>query len=206
MAMASGLALCKHCGLLSKLTPGKESVHCPRCDNVLTFRRHEAIQRTWALIIAAAICYIPANLLPVMTSTTLAGAHNDTIIDGVILFYVTGAWHLALIVLIASVVIPMAKISALAYLLITVQRRSIKNNSERVQLYRFVTFIGRWSMLDVFVIGLVVALVQFKPLMAAQPCAGIFFFAAVVVLTLFASQSFDPRLIWDSSNTMENLK
>ena len=206
MAIQSGLALCKHCGLLSKLTHGQESVYCPRCGNALTFRRHEAITRTWALIIAAAICYIPANLLPVMTSITLAGAHDDTIIDGVILLYVSGSWHLALIVLIASVIIPMAKISVLAYLLITVQRHSIKNNSERVQLYRFVAFIGRWSMLDVFVIGFVVALVQFKPLMAAEPRAGIFFFAAVVVLTLFASQSFDPRLIWDSSNTMENLK
>jgi paraquat-inducible protein A len=111
---------------------------------------------------------------------------------------------LALIVLIASVMIPVAKLFALAYLLITVQRRSLKSNRERVQLYRLVEFIGRWSMLDVFVIAFVVALVQLKPLMAAQPRAGVLFFAAVVVLTIFASQSFDPRLIWDSADSMEN--
>jgi len=204
MAMPSGLALCKHCGLLSKLTSPEETSYCPRCSHKLSFRRHEAIQRTWALIIAAAICYIPANILPVMTSVTLVGAEEDTIIDGVILLYLTGSWHLALIVLIASVMIPMAKLFALAYLLITVQRRSIKSNRERVQLYRLVEFIGRWSMLDVFVISFVVALVQIKPLMAAEPRAGIVFFAAVVVLTIFAAQSFDPRLIWDSADSMEN--
>jgi paraquat-inducible protein A len=111
---------------------------------------------------------------------------------------------LALIVLIASVMIPMSKLFALAYLLVTVQRGSLKSNRERVQLYRIVEFIGRWSMLDVFVISFTVALVQMKPLMAAQPQMGIVFFAAVVVLTIFAAQSFDPRLIWDSANSMEN--
>ncbi|MFA5180972.1 MAG: paraquat-inducible protein A [Syntrophales bacterium] len=204
MAMQSGLALCKHCGLLSKLMPAKETSYCPRCGHGLAFRRKNVIQRTWALIIAAAICYIPANVLPVMTSITLIGAEEDTIIDGVILLFMTGSWHLALIVLIASVMIPMAKLFALAYLLITVQRRSIKSNRERVKLYRLVEFIGRWSMLDVFVIAFVVALVQIKPLMAAEPRAGVVFFAAVVVLTIFAAQSFDPRLIWDSTDTMEN--
>ena len=204
MAMPSGVALCKHCGLSSKLMPTKETGYCPRCGNKLTFRRNNAIQRTWALIIAAAICYIPANILPVMTSITIIGAEEDTILDGVIILYTTGSWPLALIVLIASVMIPMAKIFALAYLLITVQRRSLKSNRERVQLYRIVELIGRWSMLDVFVISFTVALVQMKPLMAAQPQAGIVFFAAVVVLTIFAAQSFDPRLIWDSANSMEN--
>jgi paraquat-inducible protein A len=203
MAMQSGFALCKHCGLLSKLMPARETNYCPRCGHELAFRRKNVIQRTWALIIAAAICYIPANILPVMTSITLVSAEEDTIIDGVMLLYLTGSWHLALIVLIASVIIPMAKLFALAYLLITVQRRSLKSNRERVKLYRLVEFIGRWSMLDVFVIAFVVALVQIKPLMAAEPRAGVVFFAAVVVLTIFAAQSFDPRLIWDSAAIME---
>jgi len=204
MAMQSGLALCRHCGLLSKLTAMHETGYCPRCGAALAFRRRNVIQRTWALIIAAAICYIPANIFPVMTSITLVGAEKDTIIDGVILLYTTGSWPLALVVLIASVMIPMAKLFALAYLLVTVQRRSLKSNRERVQLYRLVEFIGRWSMLDVFVISFVVALVQIKPLMAAEPQAGVVFFAAVVVLTIFAAQSFDTRLIWDSADTMEN--
>jgi paraquat-inducible protein A len=200
MAMPNGLALCRHCELLSKLPGTQETSYCPRCGAELAFRRHEAIQRTWALIITAAICYVPANLLPVMTSITVVNSQADTIIGGVILLYQTGSWHLALIVLIASVVIPLAKLFALAYLLITVQWRSTKSNRERVHLYRLIEFIGRWSMLDVFVIAFVVALVQLKPLMAAQPHYGILFFAAVVILTIFAAQSFDPRLIWDAAN------
>lgn len=204
MAMSLGLALCRHCGLLSKLTPTNETGYCPRCGNRLSFRRPESIQRTWALIIAAAVCYIPANLFPVMTSITLVDTHEDTIIDGVVLLYSSGSWHLALIVLIASVMIPIVKLIALSYLLITVQHRSIKSNHARLQLYRLVEFIGRWSMLDVFVIAFVVALVQIKPIMAAQPRMGIIFFAAVVVLTIFAAKSFDARLIWDSTDRMEN--
>ena len=202
-AMKAGLALCRHCRLLSRIGTSGAANYCPRCGHELAYRRHDAIQRTWALIIAAAICYLPANLIPVMKSTTLVGASEDTIIGGVILLYLTGSWHLALIVLIASVMIPLAKLMALAYLLVTVQRRSAKSNRERVRLYRLVEFIGRWSMLDVFVIAFVVALVQLKPLMAAQPRAGILFFAAVVILTIFAAQTFDPRLIWDFAGNME---
>ena len=203
MAVQLGLALCRHCGLLSKVTEGSREGFCPRCGNQLLFRKKDSLQRTWALILAAAICYIPANLLPVMTSVTVLGSHADTIIGGVVLLYTSGSWHLALIVLIASVMIPMAKLIALAYLLITVQRRSTKSNRERVRLYRLVEFIGRWSMLDVFVIAFVVALVQLKPLMAAEPRSGIVFFATVVILTMIAAQSFDPRLIWDSTHSME---
>lgn len=203
MAMQLGLALCRHCGLLSKVPEGNRGGFCPRCGNKLLFRKKDSLQRTWALIIAAAICYIPANLQPVMTSVTVTGSHADTIISGVVLLYTSGSWHLALIVLIASVMIPMAKLLALAYLLITVQRRSTKSNRERVRLYRLVEFIGRWSMLDVFVIAFVVALVQLKPLMAAEPRSGIVFFATVVILTMIAAQSFDPRLIWDSTHSME---
>ncbi len=202
-AMQAGLALCRHCRLLSRIGTVAGSAQCPRCGHELTYRRPDAIQRTWALIIAATICYIPANMLPVMKSVTLLGASEDTIIGGVILLYQTGSWHLALIVLIASVIIPLAKIMALAYLLVTVQRRSKHSNRERIRLYRLVEFIGRWSMLDVFVIAFVVALVQLKPLMAAQPRAGIVFFAAVVILTIFAAQTFDPRLIWDYAGNEE---
>ena len=203
MAMQLGLALCRHCGLLSKVPEGSKEGFCPRCGNQLLFRKKDSLQRTWALIIAAAICYIPANLQPVMTSVTVMGSHADTIIGGVVLLYTSGSWHLALIVLIASVMIPMAKLLTLAYLLITVQRRSTKSNRERIRLYRLVEFIGRWSMLDVFVIAFVVALVRLKPLMAAEPRSGIVFFAAVVILTMIAAHSFDPRLIWDSTHSME---
>jgi paraquat-inducible protein A len=125
---------------------------------------------------------------------------QDTIMDGVILLYTSGSWPLALIVLIASVIIPLAKLIALAYLLITVQRRSLKSRHERGRLYRMVEFIGRWSMLDVFVDTFVVALVRLAPLMAVEPGPGVPFFGMMVVLTMLAADSFDPRLIWDTSD------
>ena len=203
-ARQAGLVLCEACGLLSRPAHREEPGYCPRCGRELTFRRHNAIQRTWALIIAAAICYLPANILPVMTTSTLGSVEEDTIISGVVLLYMTGSWHLALIVLIASVMIPLAKLIALAYLLITVQRGSIRRNRDRARLYRLVEFIGRWSMLDVFVATFVVALIQLQPLMAVLPGNGVLFFAAVVVLTMVAAESFDPRLIWDSSKERVN--
>jgi paraquat-inducible protein A len=112
-------------------------------------------------------------------------------------------WPLSLIVLIASIMIPSAKIIAMAYLLITVQRGSIRNNEQRVRMYRTVEFIGRWSMVDVFVDTFTAALIQLQPLMSVEPGPGLFFFAAVVVLTMLAVECFDPRLIWDAMNTKE---
>jgi paraquat-inducible protein A len=197
-AAQAGLVSCEACGLLARPADAAEPGQCPRCGAELAFRRHAAIQRTWALIIAAAICYIPANLFPVLTTTTVTGVEQDTIMDGVLLLYTTGSWPLALIVLIASVMIPVAKLIALAFLLITVQRGSLRSNRERTRLYRLVEIIGRWSMLDVFVDTFTVALIQLQPLMSVEPGPGVVFFAAVVVLTMFAAESFDPRMIWDS--------
>jgi len=137
----------------------------------------------------------------VLNTSALGKSEPDTIISGVIFLYTSGSWPLALIVLVASVMVPLGKLVALVYLLITVQRRSIRSNRERTRLYRMVEFIGRWSMLDVFVDTFTVALVQLQPLMSVQPGAGVLFFAAVVVLTMLAAESFDPRLIWDSSST-----
>lgn len=193
-----GLVSCHICKLLTKPFNIDHPGRCPRCGNPLEVRRSNMNQRVWALILAAAICYIPANLLPVMNTTTPTYAENDTIISGIILLYQTGSWPLALIVLIASVVIPLAKILALAYLLLTVQLRNIRGQKERTRLCQLVEIIGRWSMLDVFVVTFVVALVQLQPLMSVTPGAGILFFAAVVVLTMLAAGNFDPRLIWDA--------
>jgi len=174
-----------------------EPGYCPRCGEELSWRRHHSIQYTWALVIAAAICYIPANALPVLNTTTLGSTDSDTIIGGVVFLYTSGSWPLALVVLIASVMVPLGKLVALSYLLITVQRRSLGSNRERTRLYRIVEFVGRWSMLDVFVDTFTVALVQLSPLMSVDPGPGVLFFAAVVVLTMLAAESFDPRLIWD---------
>ena len=196
-AAPNGLFNCEGCGLLSRAAVGLHEGRCPRCHGRLHFRKPNSIQRTWALVIAAAICYIPANLLPVMATTTPFSKSSDTIMEGVVLLWSPSSWPLSVIVFIASVTIPLAKLIALSYLLITVQRGSMKSNQERTRLYRMVAFIGRWSMLDVFVDTFVVALVQLQPLMVVQPGPGVVFFAAVVVLTMIAVETFDPRLIWD---------
>jgi paraquat-inducible protein A len=202
-AMQQGLQSCDACGLLSRPAPGDDEGRCPRCDAALEFRKPGSLERTWAYLIAAAICYIPANLLPVLTTITPSGAESDTILQGVVLLWSPTGWPLSLIVLIASIMIPVGKIVALGYLLISVQRGSAQNNEQRVRLYRVVEFIGRWSMVDVFVDTFTAALVQLQPLMSVQPAAGLFFFAAVVVLTMLAVESFDPRLIWDAASSRE---
>ena len=203
-AAQAGLVSCETCGLLSRPARPAHPGHCARCGALLEWRRPNSIQYSWALLIAAAICYIPANLLPVMRTTTLVGTDPDTIMSGVIFLYRSGSWPLALIVLIASVMIPLGKLIALAYLLISVQRGSVKSTRDRTRLYRIVEIIGRWSMLDVFVATFTVALVQLQPLMSVTPGAGVAFFMSVVVLTMLAVQSFDPRLIWDSGRPGES--
>jgi paraquat-inducible protein A len=202
-AMQHGLQSCEACGLLSRPARGYEEGCCPRCDEELAFRKPASLQRTWAFLIAAAVCYIPANVLPVMMTTTSAGSESDTILQGVVLLWSPTGWPLSLIVLFASIMIPSAKILSLGYLLVTVQRGSLQNNGQRIRLYRTVDLIGRWSMVDVFVDAFTVALVQLQPLMSIAPGPGLFFFAAVVVLTMLAVESFDPRLIWDASSTEE---
>jgi paraquat-inducible protein A len=202
-ATRAGLVSCEACHLLSRPADAAAPGYCPRCGTELAWRRHHSIQYTWALVIAAAICYIPANVLPVLSTTALGSTDSDTIMGGVVLLYTTGSWPLALIVLVASVMVPMGKLGALSYLLIAVQRGSIGSHRERARLFRMVRFIGRWSMLDVFVDTFTVALVQLQPLMSVEPGPGVLFFAAVVVLTMIAAESFDPRLIWDTNRAIQ---
>ena len=199
-AARAGLVSCTTCGLLSRPADRARPGYCPRCGAALVWRRPHSVQYTWALVVAAAICYVPANVLPVLRTTTLGSTESDTIMGGVIFLYESGSWPLALIVLVASVMIPLGKLLALGYLLVTVQRGSVANSHDRTRIYDLVEFIGRWSMLDVFVDAFVVALVQLQPLMSVEPGLGVVFFMVVVVLTMLAAQSFDPRLIWDAEN------
>jgi paraquat-inducible protein A len=202
-AAASGLVACETCSLVLRPLRAHRPGHCPRCGARLEWRKHRSVEMTWALVIAAAICYLPANLLPVMETTALGGTEPDTIMGGVMLLWNTGSWPLALIVLVASVMVPLGKLVALAYLLISVRRGAASTPAERTRLYRMVEAIGRWSMLDVFVDTFTVALVQLSPLMSVVPGPGVLFFAAVVVLTMIAAETFDPRLIWDRGANQE---
>ena len=189
-----GLQLCHDCGYVCQATAGV----CPRCDALLHARKPNSLARTWALLIAALILYVPANLLPVMYTDMFGSGSENTILSGVIEFWRDGSWDIALIIFIASVVVPCAKFLVLGVLLVTVQRRSRWAQRERARLYRFIETIGYWSMLDVLVVALVTALVQFRALSTIEPRLGILFFGLVVVLTMIAAMTFDPRLIWDA--------
>ena len=199
---AAGLVGCDACQLLCRPADASRPGFCPRCGEQLRFRRKHSAQIAWSLVIAAAICYLPANFLPVLTTHSLGVAEDDTIIGGVLMLYRSGSWPLALIVLVASVVIPIGKIISVAYLLIKLQQRGSTGVHEQAKLYRLIEFIGRWSMLDVFVDAYTVALVQLQPLMSVAPGPGVLFFAAVVVLTMLAVEYLDPRLIWDRTDDM----
>jgi paraquat-inducible protein A len=192
-----GLLACRSCGLLSRPAPRSHEAGCPRCGAHLHFRKPGSIPRTWALLITAGILYIPANLLPMMHTSSLFDRQSDTIMSGVVYFWTSGSWYLALIIFIASIMVPAFKMIALALLLVTVQSHSRWQQDQRARLYRLVEFVGRWSMLDIYVVAVVVALVQLQGLATIQPGPGAVAFGAVVVLTMFAAMTFDPRLIWD---------
>jgi paraquat-inducible protein A len=200
-AASFGLLGCHTCGQVSR-APGAGRAHCPRCGATLHLRKPDSLTRTWALLAAAAILYVPANLLPIMTTSSLFGTQSDTILSGVIYLWVTGSWPLAVVVFVASVVVPLAKLFVLSYLAWTVQRRSARAREERLKLYRLVELVGRWSMLDVFVVALLGALVQLRSLAEIVPEAGATAFGAVVVLTMFAAMTFDSRLIWDDADVV----
>ena len=198
-AASLGLLTCHACGLLSRPAAHAEHPCCPRCDADLHTRKPNSISRTWALLIAAVILYIPANTLPMMHTSSLFGSQSDTIMSGVVYFWTSGSWYLALVIFVASIMVPLLKMLALVVLLVSVQLRSRWQQDQRARLYRVVEAVGRWSMLDVYVVAMIVALVQLKGLATIQPGAGAIAFGAVVVLTMFAAMSFDPRLIWDPS-------
>ncbi|QIE26222.1 Intermembrane transport protein PqiA (plasmid) [Caballeronia sp. SBC1] len=197
-AARAGFFICHDCGLLSKPPAHAHSASCPRCDAALHLRKPDSLKRTWAFIVAAMILYIPAILLPVMVTSTLFGAQSDTILSGVVYLWTTGSWLLAAIVFIASVMVPMLKILSLTYLAWSTQLCSPLIPRQRTRIYRTVEFVGRWSMLDIYVITILVALVQFGSVATIEAGPGAIAFGAVIVLTMFAALSFDPRLIWDA--------
>ncbi len=196
-AASLGLLVCHACGQHSKPAPGVHESKCPRCGALLHLRKSESISRTWALLIAAAILYIPAYVLPILETSSLFDSQTDTILSGIVFLWTTGSWLLAVVVFIASVMVPLLKLIAVTLLVISVQRRSRWRPDQRARLYRLAELIGRWSMLDIFVVAILVTLVQLHTLANIRAGSGAIAFGAVVVLTLFATLSFDPRLIWD---------
>ena len=200
-AAACGLCSCHVCGLVARLPadarPG--GLACPRCATPLHARKPNSIARTWALLIAAFVLFFPANLLPVMETGSLFGAQQDTIMSGVVFLWQSGSWPLAVLVFFASIVVPLTKLAILTLLVASVHFRATWFPHQRTRLYRLIEFIGRWSMLDIYVITVLAALVRLQSLATIKAGPGAIAFGAVVVLTMLASKAFDPRLIWESA-------
>jgi len=198
-AAAVGVIACRTCGLVSSRALAQHRERCTRCGTVLRSRLPQSTQNTLAWLVAGLILYVPANVLPVMYTSGVGGAQESTILSGVVSFWRAGSWDIALLIFVASVAVPATKFLALGLLLWTVRRRRQWGREPRAKLYRMVEFIGYWSMLDVVVVALTSALLQFKALGTAEARLGIVFFCAVVVTTMIAAMSFDPRLIWDAT-------
>lgn len=225
-ARSAGLHACPSCGLLSKrpdesaeptganatadarapdlgadvdaeVDEARVDVTCPRCGEHLHVRKPSSIAKTWSYIISAFILYIPANVFPITDTRTLFDDQSDTIFSGVVYLWKAGSWPLALLVFFASITVPLAKLIVLTGLTISVQRGSLRKPAQRTRLFRIVEFIGRWSMLDIFAVAILTALVQLKSLAEVTAGPAVLAFGAVCVLTIMASHAFDPRLIWD---------
>ena len=199
-AMGRALVSCDDCAMLCQATPVPEGsrLTCPRCGAALEQRKAQSLSRTWALLLAAYVLYIPANLLPVMTVVSFGKREADTILSGVQALIASGNWPIAVLVFLASITIPMAKLIALTFLLISVHLKSRWRPRDRTLLYRSIEAIGRWSMIDIFMISILVALITLKNIATIEAGLGAICFAAVVIITIFAAMSFDPRLIWDA--------
>jgi paraquat-inducible protein A len=197
-AVECGLACCEVCHHIVKMPSTKKGVAiCPRCKEEVHYRKKNSLEHTWALVIASMIFYIPANLLPIMHVHTFAGTQSDTIISGVIYFLETGSYLIASVIFIASIIVPLTKLMILIYLLLSVQFKKGTNKDSKMKLYRLTELIGKWSMVDVYVVAIMISLVHFGGLSNIQAGEGANYFLVVVILTMIGAMRFDARLIWD---------
>lgn len=194
-----GLIGCHVCGQVCRSRAEGRCGACPRCGASLHRRKPDSVVRTWALLLAAMILYVPANIIPIMRTSSLFDSDDNTILSGVAQLWNAGSPDLAVIVFFASIMVPVLKFLALGWLLISVRRRTRWPRRQRGKLYRLVEALGYWSMLDVFVVTMLTGVVQLSPMASVEPLPGVTWFALVVILTMLASMSFDPRLIWDDT-------
>jgi paraquat-inducible protein A len=195
-ARQAGYDVCHTCLALCPAGSGR----CYRCGSHLHSRIPHSLQRTMALLIAAVVLYVPANLLPIMTTDQFGRSVDSTIIGGVVLLWNMGSYPIALVILIASVLVPIGKIVTVATLCWTIGRHQPVSPRQRMTLYRITEFIGKWSMVDVFVVAILVALIQITGIIVIRPAGAALAFAGVVIMTMLAAESFDPRLIWDDAD------
>jgi paraquat-inducible protein A len=187
--------LCHACGIT---TPANGHA-CGRCGAAVHSRKRDAIARAWALCITALVLYVPANLFPVMTVISFGSGAPSTIVGGIVELFAAGMWPLALLVFFASVTVPVLKLIGLMFLLVTTQRGTRWRLRDRTVLYRIVETIGRWSMIDIFMLSILAGLVRLGSIATIEPGIGAISFAAVVIITIAAAIAFDPRLMWDTA-------
>ena len=199
-ARSQGMAVCHTCTALNN---DSEST-CSRCDSPVHVRIPNSIERTVALLIASVALYIPANVYPIMITEQQGNAIESTIIGGVILLWGMGSYAVALVIFIASILVPIAKILSLSALCVTVSRKQMTSRKQRTLMYRITEIIGKWSMVDVFVVAILVALIQITGVVVISPGGAALAFAAMVIVTMAAAEGFDPRLIWDHADQMEH--
>ncbi|MFQ5974525.1 MAG: PqiA/YebS family transporter subunit [Alphaproteobacteria bacterium] len=190
------LVACHSCALLFP-SPPRGHAACPRCGAPGHRRKPNSLTRTWALVLTAVILYIPANVFPVMTVISFGRGEPDTILSGVKALIEANMWPLAAIVFFASITVPVLKLLGLTFLMLSVHRRSTWRPRDRTRLYRVIESVGRWSMIDIFMISILIALVKLGSIATIEPGVGATSFAGVVVITMIASMTFDPRLMWD---------
>jgi paraquat-inducible protein A len=192
---------CAHTVTDASLDPATAT--CPRCGRALHHRVPAALSRSAAFAVAGLIMFIPANVLPVLSMNMLGKTRTDTIFSGVLSLFRDGLWGIALIVFVASILVPLLKLVSLGVLIHAVHTRSTQHRLALTKLYAFVKFIGRWSMLDVFLVAFLAGAVQFGAIATVSPGPGIIAFAATVILTIFATETFDSRLLWDVDPSTE---
>lgn len=196
---------CHACQLtLPDAAPEYDGTPCPRCHATLYRRFPHALQRSAAFALAGLIMLVPANLLPVITSNLFGAAQTNTIMSGVLALYRDGLWGIALIVFVASIAVPLLKLVSLGLFFHAAWRGNSPHRRGLTRLYAFVRFIGRWSMLDVFLVAFLTGAVRFGTLASVHPEPGVIAFAAAVLLTVFATESFDSRLLWDEGANSES--
>lgn len=198
-AAAAGLKSCSICMQLNSA----EHARCQRCGNDLSYRHKHSIQKTLALLLTALVFYIPANTYPMMINTTLGYSEPTTIVQGILMFIEDGSLFVAGVIFVASILIPLSKIFAIFFLCIYTQRQARLSGRELTLMYKVTEFIGKWSMIDVFVVAILVALVHISNIMVIEPGVAARAFAIVVMLTMFAAHTFDMRLIWDKQQDEE---
>ncbi|SEW00845.1 paraquat-inducible protein A [Cognatiyoonia koreensis] len=198
-AREAGLVACQNCGQVHEAN----ATVCIRCEGRIASRKPQSLQNVWAWLIAGIITFIPANVYPMLRTNTLVESSESTIIGGVVELIHYGNYGIGAIVFIASILIPLGKFLAIIYLALSVQKRSVLNMHQRHKLYDIVEFIGRWSMIDVFVVAILSALVQLNTVASINPGIAAVSFALSVIFTMLAAQSFDPRMIWDADRKSE---